>query len=221
MKYCLPLLIWVLPFYASSQSYMSARIGLSVTNTSPASYDGDFKLGFSGGVGYEKFLGDHFSMSADLRYNQLGYALKFMMRNSMGEGLGDGKFKTKLNYIALPIKAGYYVGNKIRFYGKVGIVPSFLVSAKDRIPMDNPSGTGIEYRKVKSTDNYKRFDFAVLLEIGVVYEIDNRLLVFSSFQYQHSVTSFGGFRTYDGNSVATTDFRHYGLTLSAGVKRKL
>lgn len=220
MKCGILLLIWLLPFYVSSQSYLSARIGLSATNTSPGSYDGNFKLGFAGGVGYEKFLSDNFSMSADVMYNQFGYALKFDVRNSLGGWLGEGNFKTRLNYVALPIKAGYYVGDKINFFGKTGIVPSFLVSAKDRTPMSNASDTGIEYKNVKSTSNYKRFDFAALLEVGALYEIGNLISLFGSFQYQHSVTSYGNFRVYD-NGVIVTDLRHYGFTLSVGVKRKL
>lgn len=217
MKYCIPLFMFFLPFYVSGQSYLSARIGLGATNASPGSFNGNFKLGFAGGVGYEKFLSDHFSLSSDVMYKQLGFAMKFDMRNSMGGSLGEGKFKAGLNYVAMPIKAGYYVGDKVNFFGKAGIVPSFLVSAKDRTPMNNASDTGIEYRDVKSTDNYKRFDLAGLLEVGAVCEINSKFYLFGSFQYQHSITSY----RRAGVNVTTYELRHYAFTLSAGVKTKL
>jgi hypothetical protein len=174
-------------------------------------FDNYYKTGFSGGLTYEYLFLKHFSVGAEIIYEQRGFLDDIVFTNETGIPTGE-RYRSKMsyNYISLPIKAGYSLGTKVFGFAKIGAVPSLLVNAQAVLPKVT-SGKVIGEIVADMTNYVPKFDFAGLVEIGGGYKFNDRNSIFSSFTYQHSLTSL-----YDNSNV-----RLNGMTLTLGFKRAL
>ena len=66
------------------------------------------------------------------------------------------------------------------------------------------------------TDQVKRIEIGGLIEIGGSYKIKDELLIFTSFAYQSGFTTITNPDYFSDSKV-----RHYGMTLSIGLKYAL
>ncbi len=188
--------------------------GLSLCNISSKEYfdDSEFKIGFVGGLKYEYLLSNKYLLGADLLFNQRGFIYVEHFYDNMGNSLGDHNLDFVYNYISLPIKFGFILGNRYKFIPKIGLQPSVLISAKVTTP-EFKNGEIIGDKTSIVTNNVSKFDLAGLLELEILYESNQNVSIFTSFSGTYSLTSFT-----NPEYMEQTKSRHYALTILVGLK---
>ena len=210
MKGTILLFFFIVSLSAVGQShFIGLKGGVNLTNiNSDAMRHADFRTGFSGGLSYEYFFREKFSMSADIIYNQFGFSSTIQFVGANGDPLSD-KLRShfKYNYLSIPIKTGFTIGTTGFGFTNIGIIPSILLNEK--ITNLATSGNGTE------TGKAKKFDLAGYVDIGGGYKFE-RYWLFASIAYQHSFTTITDSDYYSGVKM-----KHYGVMLSAGIKYQL
>jgi len=204
----------VTAFEASAQRQLvGIAIGANRTNVTSSNFlrNTDYRLSVSGGLTYEYFLKENFSIGADITYNQRGFTDNY---NVLGrEKVTD---KTGYNYLAVPVKAGFTdftIAKKVFGFAKAGLVPSLLTHAETTTPTLAPDGSLIGVKTLDITTRVSEFDLAGLAEIGAGYSIQDRLSIEASVQYQHSLTSVTNADYYEDSKI-----RNKSLSLNFGLK---
>lgn len=152
------------------------------------------KMGFIGGLKYEMILSDRHSIGADILYNPQGYDIT-------GKNFDDQyiSMEYNYNYLSIPIKYGYIVGQKVKFTPKIGLQPSILLSAKRFGPIFNENGTMIG-NETTDIENLSKINLGVILEfeLGVVFDeieffglLSNQYLISTNSGYYSLSFSFG------------------------------
>ena len=220
MKRILTILLISLTISAFGQEhFVGVQAGLNFTNlTAKESFnDTEMRTGFIGGVNYELKVSSKFRLGIDILYSQRGFNDKITLMNEYGVNIGENEdFKFNYDYISIPIKAGYELGNKIKIIPRIGIVPSFLHEAKVIIPNFDSNGNVIEYETIKHTDLVSNFDLGGLVELGFESKLSDNILLCPALTYKHSLTTFSNSDYFDGSKM-----RHYGFSISLGLKYKL
>lgn len=199
--------------------FIGVNCGINQTNITSNNFinKSDNRTGLLAGITYEYLFKEHFSIGADLNYNQRGFTNEVVFADNLGNLTGE-KFTYIFNYdyFSIPIKIGFNIGNKFYGFTNVGVIPSILVGAKTTSPILDKNGkvSGIEIFDVTSI--VSKVDFAGLIEIGGGYKFDNRFCLISTFSYQPSFTTIAN-EEYFANS----NIRFKGMTLSLGLKYQL
>ena len=143
-------------------------------------------------------------------YAQRGFTSTIPFINSNGYMTPpNSSSQFNYDYLSLPVKAGYQLGEKFHGFLNLGVVPSILVDAETIIENMN-TGKSESYSQ---TDRVNKFDLAALLELGAGFKIKERYNFFASAGYQNSFIS----STTD-NYFSSTKMYHYGFTFSLGLK---
>jgi hypothetical protein len=199
--------------------FIGLKGGVNSTNITSSNFlsQTDSRTGLTAGLTYEYLFKKHFSVGADLIYNQRGFTNDIVFTDNLGNPTGE-KYTTTFNYdyVSLPIKTGFNFGTKFYGYTNIGVIPSLLADAKTPTPTFDTDGklTGNETFDV--TNRVSKFDFAGLVEIGGGYKFKGRYWLFTSFSYQHSFTSIT-----NSDYFANSKIKHYGMTLNLGLKYAL
>lgn len=217
MKQILLIILTITTLKVAGQNHFIGVKGrLNSTNITSSNFLGqtDSRTGLTAGLTYEYLFNKHFSIGADLIYNQRGFNNDIIFTDNLGNPTGE-KHTTKFNYdyISLPIKSGLNIGNKLYGFTNIGVIPSLLVAAKTTTPTFDADGklTGNETFDV--TNRVSKFDFAGLIEIGGGYKFKGRYWLFTSFSYQHSFTTIT-----NSDYFANSKIRHNGMALTIGLK---
>lgn len=195
--------------------YMGLKSGLLVSNVESDIYKNtESRKGFIGGLTYEYKINRSFNLGVDLLYAQRGFRNNTTLVDGSGNVVDENSIlKHDYNYFSIPIKGGFSIGEKIVGFVNIGLIPSFLINAQKTYP-------GIEGVMFDTafdvTDDYPRYSFEGLLEIGAAYKFENNFLIFTSFDYQHGFTSF------TQNEFSNTfDMFHRGMSISVGLRYAL
>lgn len=161
------------------------------------------RTGFNCGLTYEYQINNRFNFGLDLLYFQKGFEIN--------QNLTKKEYNSfNYDYLSIPVKGGFFIGDKVSGFVNIGIVPSILINAK-------VTGPSLFYHEEKKsldfTDKVTKFDFGGLIEIGGNCKLGDKLLIFLSLSYQHSLTTVTN--TY---YVSNFKVKHYGITLSGGLK---
>ena len=192
--------------------------GVNLTNlTGNIFKDSGYRTGFIGGFNYELLIKNKYTIGTDLIYSQQGFIDDQTFPDMNSSMLGNTQnSKYYYDYLSIPIKLGYTKGAKLKEFIKIGLSPSFLLSAESTIPMFDSAGNLTGYKKVDVKSNVSKFDLGGLLEIGIGYSLKNRIELFSSLTGRKSLTTFSN-ADYFGDSK----MRHYGFSLIAGLKYRI
>ncbi len=206
------LLISTMPIFGQNHFIgIKSEINWTTVNSKYSFNNSDKRTGFSGGLTYQYIINNNFSLGLDLLYVQKGFKNDITFINPSGKPIGTGEDSDfSYDYLSFPIKAGYSIGNTISGFIYLGVVPALIVKAETIIPTFEGSETFNVKNKVTS------FDFAGLIEVGASYAASNRLLIITSFAYQHSFTTLSNSDYFSGSNM-----KHYGITLSIGIKYAL
>jgi len=196
--------------------FMGLKGGISWTNVNSANFhdNNDNWTGFNGGLTYEYHMNKKFNLGMDFLYFQKGFTNDIVFLDEFGNPTGK-KVTSEFNYdyLSFPIKGGFVIGDKISGFINLGLVPSVLIDAKTI----QPAIEGIMDKTTYDvTDEVTDYDLGGMIEIGGNYKFKDRVLLFASFAYQHSFASITN-ENYFSNGKA----RHYGMTLSIGLKYAL
>jgi len=203
MKTLLIIILTLTTIAASAQNNLIGITGgANWTNVTSSNFlnNTDYRHGVSAGINYEYFIKERFSIGSDVIYIQRGFTDDVIMPNG-----GEATTKYDYNYLAVPVKTGFYNGrNKIFDFVKVGLIPSLLIDAKTSTPT---------FATEEITNRVSKFDLAGLIEIGGGFKIVDKLWLTTSFIYQHSLTTIT-----NSEYFANSKIRHNGMSLNIGLK---
>ncbi|MEM8523625.1 MAG: hypothetical protein AAGG68_03225 [Bacteroidota bacterium] len=213
-------ILFYFTFFSQTPKYkvISLNSGLSITSITRSNIQGapfGALSSLSGSLTYEHYYENGLFLGTALFYNPRGEQTTFTWTDQNGKITGDGKTKFQYNYVSLPLKVGYYFGNKFLGVINGGILPSYLVSltevSKNIYTID---GELIEKAKETTSDigNFNRFDLAGIVELSIGRRVGKRLWIIFSASYQHSFTNITDQNIFNLNSY------HYGVTSALGVK---
>jgi len=217
MKQIFLIILTITTFKVAGQNHLfGVKGGVNWTNITTSNFvnQHDFRTGISAGLTYEYLFKKYFSVGADLIYNQRGYTNDIVFTDNLGNPTGE-KYTINFNYdyVSLPIKTGFNIGNKFYGFTNIGVIPSLLVDAKTVTPTFNTVGKVTGNETFDVTSRVTKFDFAGLAEIGGGYKFKNRYWLFTSFAYQYSFTTFTNSEYFSNSKI-----RHNGMTLTIGLK---
>jgi hypothetical protein len=192
--------------------------GINFTNLTGDMFNGSkCRTGIIGGFNYELLFKNNYTIGTDVLYSQQGFVDKVTLTDEHGNAIGtEASLKYYYDYLSIPIKYGYTKGQKLKSFVKIGIYPSFLLSAESTLPKFNSSGDVVGYEKVDVKNKVSKFDFGGLLELGVGYSLKNRIELFSSLTGRKSLTTFSNSDYFQNSKM-----RHYGFSLTVGLRYRL
>ncbi|MFT6844067.1 MAG: hypothetical protein ACJAUV_000237 [Flavobacteriales bacterium] len=204
MKKIITVLTIMISIPAFSQNhFIGLKGGVNMTNVNTNDFINDARIGFNAGLTYEYVVNNLFNVGVDFLYFQKGFT------NEIGK---NDVAEFNYDYLSIPIKVGATTSGKFSGFVNLGVMPSFLVNAKEKIPsVADPALTTYDV-----TDKVTKFDIGGMVEIGANYKIRPDFILSASLGYQHSVTSFANDSYFSGSEA-----RHYGMVLSIGVKYAL
>ncbi len=182
--------------------------GLNLTNIS-GEPDVEYRIGLLSGLNYEYLSSKGFSIGADLLYNQQGFKLKCAFTDELGNSIGNFELKFNYDYFSFPVKVGYTFGNKFKAFGKIGVVPSFLIKAEEVFPIPDMQGNVSRYETQNVTSDITKIDIGGLIEIGAEYGIIDNIDLFSSVIGRKSITK-----------ITDSEWHNYGFSILFGLKYK-
>lgn len=214
MKPALPILAFTLltSFSAAAQRHtigIQAGAGLSRVRSDVFENEGAPKARMNLGLTYERRIGSHLTLGADLLYQQRGFTTQVVIVDQSRMPIGTTTTPFSYNYAALPVKAGYQFGAKGYGFGKLGLVPALLLRAS----YERPEITSDKRENVDMTGDTRRFSLAGIAEAGGGYRFDGPFQLYASLAFQHDITSF--------TDAAYFRSRHYGCYLNLGFRYEL
>jgi hypothetical protein len=217
MKNILLIILTIATLKVAGQNHLiGVKGGVNSTNITSSNFisQSDSRTGLTAGLTYEFLFKKHFSIGADLIYNQRGFTNDLVFTDNLGNPTGE-KCTSKFNYdyISLPIKTGFNIGTKLYGFTNIGVIPSLLVNAKTITPTFDTDAKFTGNETFDVTNRVSKFDFAGLVEIGGGYKFKGRYWLFTSFSYQHSFTTIT-----NSEYFANSKIRHNGMALTIGLK---
>ncbi|MDR1181041.1 MAG: PorT family protein [Bacteroidales bacterium] len=185
--------------------YLGVDAGLHFAGMASKDFKPSFKTAFAGGLTYEYFFSKHISVGAGAVYSMSGFSTKNPI-DSAGR-----KSKTNFDYLTIPLKFGFVLGDKFFGFVKVGLIPAILIQAKEVVPQYN-NGEFIENETTYLTNKVRKMDIGGVIELGGGYNVSERCKIKLSLAYHHSFSSV----TTD-NYYSKTTMRNRGINLSLGL----
>lgn len=215
MRRVLLLILMISTGYVFGQNHLvGIKSGINVTNVhSNYMSEQQFRPGFVGGITYEYQLSKKFNIGLDLIYAQTGYRYDMVYSDEFGNIIGEGVTSDyNNNYLSIPLKAGFSIGDSFYGFVNLGFVPSLLINAKITVPtIDN-----LEGETFNNTESQAKFGLASIIELGAGYKFNGKYVLCTSFGYQYSFTTMA--KSGIKRNIIN---RLYGMTFSIGVKYNL
>jgi Outer membrane protein beta-barrel domain len=203
----------------SQNHFIGVKGGVNATNIISTNFfsQTDSRIGRTAGLTYDFFIKEHFSVGADLIYYQRGFSNDGEFTSDAGNPIGK-KYTTTFfyDYLSLPVRSGFTIGNKLHGFANVGVIPSLLLEAKTTTPNVDTDGNTVGNQTYDVTKSVSKFDLAGVMEIGGGYKCTGRFWLYTSFSYQRSFTTIT-----NSEYFANSQIRHTGMTLSLGLKYAL
>ncbi|MEQ8625241.1 MAG: porin family protein [Vicingaceae bacterium] len=169
------------------------------------------RKGLMTGLKYEYQFKNNLQLGLDVLYNQKGFKSDILFTDNNGVAISKGEIDFKFDYLSLPIKAGYTIGNDFKGFFNVAAVPSFLLRSEIENSLFDANNNLEDI-----SDKFTKFDLAGMLELGGSYSLREQILLFMAFNYQYSFTSY----TSDDEFFPVSEAYHYGFTAAIGIKYK-
>ena len=196
---------------AGQNHLIGVKGGVNITNVKynddPIHIETKNTVSYIRGLTYEYILNKHLSLGAELLYEQRGWNVDVPTFDEFGNPGNTLTNREDFTYLSLPIKVGYSIGGNLYGFMNLGVIPARLLSCKVTHPIENGGAVYDVYSQ------YKNYDIAALAELGGGYKIKDRIRLFSSFTYQHSLITASVPR-----DVYSLELTHYGMSLTIGVK---
>lgn len=180
--------------------------------------DGKFYPRAIGGITYDYFMGENMSLGADLLYNQRGRLTELTLTDEMGNQIGQVDLQHQFDYIIVPIRISYKTSGKIYAHASIASLPSYLNKVTE-ISASFTSNGGIAYpgHKNVNTEQYNRFSFGGMLEVGGGYNITSNLSANLILGFQRGI----GTKAKATEYADAVEIEHIGWMASLGVKYAL
>ncbi len=174
--------------------------------------EGTVFQGFATGLTYDIIRKNKISYGVELLLERDGYS--YYLDGISNPFLGLALIEIRTDYLSLPLKFGYYYGNKFEGFINFGVVPSLLINETFKIPKfkENGQSDGFDVGKTQSYES--EIDVAILGEAGIGYRISENFSLRSTFRFQHRINKY--FESY-----SNTQANRYRETLSFGIHYKI
>ncbi|GAA4449635.1 porin family protein [Rurimicrobium arvi] len=187
-----------------AQNYIGACAAYSF---SKLKYDGneddDYNGRVSFGVTYNHRI--HFiNIGAELNLENRGAKASYLDNTY---GYQTATERLNFSYLALPLKVGIVVGNKFSAIANIGIVPGYLLGAKDKLSYPMSQQTYSQ----SVTSMVSKFDLSALAEVGVGFKLASKVSIYGTFRFQPGLTNVKIDQSY-------TDFKHSSLIANIGAQ---
>ena len=201
----------------AQEHMLGVQGGLNLTNVTG---DGFYmltglRIGINAGLTYELHLPGNIRLGIDVLYSEQGYHSFLDYRNEYKQKLGTYKFKNHYDYLAVPIKVGYAIGEKIKVIPKIGVLTSYFLQGEIIIPAMVVDNEIQESQTLEVTD-VNKVDFAGIGELGVEFKLTDYLLIEPIIAYKHSFSSID-----DSYVTGVDNMRHYGYGASVAVRYRI
>ena len=195
--------------------FIGIKGGANFTNVQTIKFlnDNEKRIGFSGGLTYEYLFSRHFSISADLIYDQRGFINYLIFTDSLGNPTGR-KEPTYFyyDYFSIPIMMGFMIGDKIYGFAKLGLCPSLPIYATTKNSLFDSGGNIVGAQTYNVTDRITKLDLASVIQLGVGYKIKDKVAMITSVSFLKSFTNIANSNYFKDSSI-----KHYGISVSAGL----
>lgn len=192
--------------------FIGVRAGANFTNVNAKHFDDNVtRKGISTGLTFDYVFRNKIILSADILYSQKGFGNYFIFGDPLritGATSSGGRQVVYFHYdyLSVPLKIGYTIGQTFFGFGNLGLIPSYLVNANTKLS-DAPT--------IDATGDVTKFDLAGQIELGCGYRIRESYFIYTSASFANSFTYLSNDNYFSGSDIS-----HYGITLSLGFKYK-
>jgi len=176
------LFISISPIVFGQKHFIGIQGGLNLTNlTSKEGFENTTsRTGFIGGIIYDLMLAEKYRIGVDILYSQQGVSDKFILTDDNGAFIGEEDTEMNYDYLSIPIKFGYELGNKIRLIPKIGIVPAIAIKAEITVPTFDGNGMVTGKETIDHKDYVSKFDFGGIVEFGFETDLSENIIFCSN-----------------------------------------
>lgn len=130
-----------------------------------------------------------FGIESGVHFSEKGYGNQVTYINGEGEEIGEGISRSVFDYIEIPLKVNYTIGQntgqqKLRWTASAGIVNGILADAR-QVSSYTIDGEGEGKSSYNTTSDFKRYNLSAMAGIGFDWQVGNRLQlkVLPTFRY--------------------------------------
>lgn len=170
--------------------FVGVQVGMNLSNVYGTDFSKNFEYmpSFSAGFSYDFQMKNNILLGSGLSYERKGFQNEIGFTNDEGILMGIYDSKVRYNYLSLPLKAGYQIGQKWTGYIYLGVVPAYLIDAQITGPDFSNEGVYDEDENYDITDEVNVFELSGLLELGSTYRLNSKWAMFINANYLMGLT---------------------------------
>lgn len=206
MKRVLITSMTILGFIVTSSAQNKGKIeiglnaGLNSSNASTSYDSADPSIGFNFGASADYYFSDSWSLKAKLIYDRKGWDNDLIpVSDGFDPVVRFARTDINLNYLTIPVMAGWHFGNKKNWYLNFGPYIGFLMNAKEtRFDTD-----------IK--ESFNTVDGGIAFGIGVKIPVSDKFKVFIEYEGQGGMAEVFKYNDYDDTIVNVRSSLNVGI----------
>jgi hypothetical protein len=164
---------------------------------------------YSFGLGLKGYLSRFFLWDAGMMYLQNGeqYEYKSIISDT------SFSYQNYYKYISMPLKLNFTFGNKVRFFGGIGLIPQLFLNYRQYQQWETTLGNR-ESNKINTKDGFNSFTTSIVYNAGISLHSKKSYGIFVSADYRNQIQN--GYNK-------TSYFKHksYGAGFTVGLIKEL
>lgn len=154
------------------------------------------------GVGLRSVINQWLTWEGGISFFQNGETYDYQ------DELSDSSYSYTNNYmyIGMPIKLYFTYGDKWQLMAGVGVVPQMFLQYRQTSHYTAMDGTASEEEKLKTKIGYNSFVISAAFNLGVKYQVSDRVGLYFIPEYKHQLTS---------SYSKISSYKHFGRSLGA------
>ena len=163
---------------------------------------------FAVGINYEACTKMNIRLGAELLYDRRGFDLGYTVITTTGDY--TIKNQHHINYLSVPLKIGYQIGNRYFMFADVGICPSYKVKSTLTYPLIDSTGNSIGSKK-EHLEDINNYDIGGFWDCGLGYNLYDKFSIVAVMRRQRSFWNFSDLYA----------MKHQFMTISLAFRYKL
>lgn len=201
MKRALITAITVLGFVFTSSAQdkgkleLGLHVGLNSSNISTGYDSADPSISFNLGASADYYFSDRWSLKAKFIYDRKGWDNDFILVSDQFDPVNRyARTDINLDYLTIPVMAGWHFGSKRNWYINFGPYIGFLMNAKDTT-LDSDL-----------KDSFNKVDGGIAFGIGVKIPVSNKIKFFIEYEGQGGISEVFKYNEDDQITNARSSF---------------
>lgn len=201
MKRALITAIAVLGFVFTSSAQdkgkleLGLHVGLNSSNISTGYDSADPSISFNLGASADYYFSDRWSLKAKFIYDRKGWDNDFILVSDQFDPVNRyARTDINLDYLTIPVMAGWHFGSKRNWYINFGPYIGFLMNAKDTT-LDSDL-----------KDSFNKVDGGIAFGIGVKIPVSNKIKFFIEYEGQGGISEVFKYNEDDQITNARSSF---------------